>query len=157
MFYITETAFDRARHALSGIAHRGGEREGECMRPGRQLKFVVVIAALACVVTGVVLATPASGVLSGTVVARASFQDALDIKFKVKDGQGPRDVVHLPNARETVTQPRQGCRIRLPDACGSRNHGDGPLFTEGIATRTSAGARGLRTLGAADDRGLKRF
>jgi quercetin dioxygenase-like cupin family protein len=102
MFYIIETAFDRARQALRAKAHPGGKREGEYMRPRRQLTFVAVITALAGAVTAVVLATPASGILSGTVVARATFQDPVDIKFKLKDGR--QDVFHVPNAAETVMQ-----------------------------------------------------
>ena len=74
MFCITKSAFDRARHALRGKAHRGGEREGEYMRRRRQLKFVAVITALAGAVTAaVVLATPGSGILSAPVVASSIF------------------------------------------------------------------------------------
>jgi len=76
------------------------KREGKYMRPRRQLTFVAVITALASAVTGVVFATPGSGILSGTVVARATFQDPVDIKFKLKDGR--QDVFHVPNAGETV-------------------------------------------------------
>lgn len=102
MFCITKSAFDRARHALRGKAQRGGEMEGEYMRPRRQLKFVAVIAALAGAVTAVVLATPGSGILSAEVVARANFQDPVDIKFKVNDGR--QEIFHVPNAGETVMQ-----------------------------------------------------
>jgi quercetin dioxygenase-like cupin family protein len=72
------------------------------MRPRRQLKIVAMITALAGAVTAVVLATPSSGILSGTVVARASFQDPVDIKIKVNDGH--QEVFHVPNAGETVMQ-----------------------------------------------------
>jgi quercetin dioxygenase-like cupin family protein len=62
--------------------------------------------ALAMMGTGglaaVLLGTPASGILSGTVVARASFQSPVDVKFKLDEGS--QDVIHLPNARETVMQ-----------------------------------------------------
>jgi quercetin dioxygenase-like cupin family protein len=102
MFCITKTAFDRAWHALRGKARRGGERDGEYMRPRRQLKFVAMITALAGAVTAVVLATPGSGILSATVVARANFQDPVDIKFKVQDGR--QEVLHVPSAGETVMQ-----------------------------------------------------
>jgi quercetin dioxygenase-like cupin family protein len=57
------------------------------------------------VVTGAVaavLATPASGILSAPVVARAIFQSPVDIKFKIEDGR--QEVIHVPNAGETVMQ-----------------------------------------------------
>src|SRR5688572_31987086 len=70
--------------------------------PRSQLTLAAVITVLAGAVTAVVLATPSSGILSGTVVARASFLDPVDLTFKVKDGR--QDVFHVPNARETVMQ-----------------------------------------------------
>ena len=102
MFYITKTVFDRARNALRENGHRGGARGGQYMRTRRQLTSVAAIIVLAGAVTPVVLATPGSGILSATVVARGSFQDPVDIKFKVKDGR--QDVLHVPNAGETVMQ-----------------------------------------------------
>jgi hypothetical protein len=63
---------------------------------------VALFTALAGAVTAVVLATPSSGILSGTVVARASFQDPVDIKIKINDGR--QEVLHVPNAGETVMQ-----------------------------------------------------
>jgi quercetin dioxygenase-like cupin family protein len=59
--------------------------------------LVVVTAAL----TGVVLATPGAGV-SATVVARGTFADRTDIKFKV-DTTG-QEVIHAPDAQQTVVQ-----------------------------------------------------
>ena len=70
--------------------------------PRRRLALVAVITVLAGAVTAVVRATPGSGILSGTVVARASFQDPVDIKIKVNDGR--QEVFHVSNARETVMQ-----------------------------------------------------
>ena len=64
--------------------------------------FVAAITVLAGAVTAVVLATPASGILSGTVVARATFQNPVDLKFKVQNGR--QEVIHVPNAAETVMQ-----------------------------------------------------
>lgn len=46
--------------------------------------------------------TPGSGVISAPVMARASFTDPVDIKFKV-DG-GSQQVLHVRNAAETVMQ-----------------------------------------------------
>lgn len=66
----------------------------------RQLTLAAVITLLAGAVTAVVRATPASGILSGTVMARASFQDPVDIKIKVQDGR--QEVIHAPNVGETV-------------------------------------------------------
>lgn len=56
----------------------------------------------AVALTSVAVATPASGILSGTVFARASFLDPVDIKVKVASGN--QDVIHVQNARETVMQ-----------------------------------------------------
>lgn len=72
------------------------------MRPKRLLRIVAMTTALTGAVTAVVLATPGSGILSGTVVARASFQNPVDIKIKVNDGH--QEVAHVPNAGETVMQ-----------------------------------------------------
>jgi quercetin dioxygenase-like cupin family protein len=58
--------------------------------------------AVATALTGVVLATPGAGVLSATVVARGTFADPTDIKFKV-DTVG-QEVIHVPDAQQTVVQ-----------------------------------------------------
>jgi len=61
---------------------------------------VTAVAGIALAVTA--FATPGSGVLSATVFARASFQDPVDMKFKIEhDGQ---NVLHVADARETVVQ-----------------------------------------------------
>jgi hypothetical protein len=61
----------------------------------------VGIAVLAtAAVTGIVLASPGSGFV-GTIHARAGFADPVDVKLKV--GAHP-DVLHVPNARDTVMQ-----------------------------------------------------
>lgn len=70
--------------------------------PKRTLVFVTMVTALATALAGAVLATPGSGILSGTVVARAGFVDSVDIKFKVVDGR--QEVFHVPDAQETVMQ-----------------------------------------------------
>jgi quercetin dioxygenase-like cupin family protein len=57
---------------------------------------------LAGAVTAVVLATPGSGIVSANVVARANFQNKVDIRFKVKDGR--QHVLNVANAAETVMQ-----------------------------------------------------
>ena len=98
----TETAIDRARHLLRGKAQWGREREGAYVRRRRQLAFVAMTTVLAGAVTAVVLATPGSGIVSANVVARANFQNKVDIRFKVKDGR--QHVLNVANAAETVMQ-----------------------------------------------------
>ena len=67
--------------------------------------FVLAGVGVAAVITallGVARATPASGIVSATIVARASFVDPVDVKFKVKE-QG-QEVIHVPGAQDTVVQ-----------------------------------------------------
>jgi quercetin dioxygenase-like cupin family protein len=51
---------------------------------------------------GVALATSPVGVLSGTEYARGTFQDPVDIKFKIDDGSS--QVIHVTGAGQTVLQ-----------------------------------------------------
>jgi quercetin dioxygenase-like cupin family protein len=67
---------------------------------GRWARLVIVGAAVGAVLTGVALATPPSGILSGTIVARAAFSEPVDVKFKI----GPDEVIHVREARDTVMQ-----------------------------------------------------
>ncbi len=53
--------------------------------------------------TTVAVATPPSGILSGTVFARASFVNPTDIKFKIKGANG-QEVIRVNNAQEVVVQ-----------------------------------------------------
>jgi len=64
----------------------------------------VVVSALAVSIAmaGTAVATPPSGILSGRVVARGSFADPVDVKFKVKDGR--EEVTQVKRAGETVMQ-----------------------------------------------------
>jgi quercetin dioxygenase-like cupin family protein len=66
----------------------------------RATTFLAATAALALIAT-TATATPASGVV-GAVMARADFVDPVDIKLKVTDGR--QQVIHAPNARQTVIQ-----------------------------------------------------
>jgi len=68
----------------------------------RRLAFSLTVAALCTGLAGAVLATPATGILSATVWARGRFLDPVDIKVKVDDGR--QEVIHVPDARETVVQ-----------------------------------------------------
>jgi len=72
------------------------------MAKKRTLASVTMVTALGAALVGVVSATPGSGILSATVMARAEFLNAVDITFKLKDGR--TEVVHVPNAQETVIQ-----------------------------------------------------
>ena len=63
---------------------------------------IVTTAVVATALTGALLATPASGTLSSTILARAGFVEAVDIKFKLSEGY--QEVIHVPDARDTVIQ-----------------------------------------------------
>src|SRR5687768_1099943 len=56
----------------------------------------------ASAMVGSVLATSGSGVLSASVLARGSFTDEVDIKFKISGSEAA--VLHVPRAQETVVQ-----------------------------------------------------
>lgn len=71
-------------------------------RKRRRWVFLAGVAAATAALTGAALATPPSGILSGTVLARAAFADPVDIKFKID--AGPKEVIHVPNAQQTVMQ-----------------------------------------------------
>jgi quercetin dioxygenase-like cupin family protein len=65
----------------------------------RQLTFLLFVAAVSTVLLGAAFATPPSGIVSGTVLARAAFADPVDIKFKVH-----KEVINVRDAQETVVQ-----------------------------------------------------
>jgi quercetin dioxygenase-like cupin family protein len=67
---------------------------------GRHLALAAIVAALSSVAVATAL-TPAS-MVSGVILARASFADQTDIKFKIK-GQG-QEVINVNNAGDTVMQ-----------------------------------------------------
>lgn len=60
------------------------------------------VAGVVAMLSGAALATPPSGILSGTVLARSAFVDAVDVKFKINDGA--EDVVLVRDAQDTVIQ-----------------------------------------------------
>jgi hypothetical protein len=64
------------------------------------VSLAVVGAAMAALATVVVIATAGSGAM-GTIMARAAFTDAVDIKIKLRD-EG--EVIHVPHAQDTVMQ-----------------------------------------------------
>jgi quercetin dioxygenase-like cupin family protein len=66
-------------------------------------RTIALAVVLGLTLAGAVLATPPSGILSATVVARAAFVDPVDIKFKIQHGQS-QEVLHVTDAQETVVQ-----------------------------------------------------
>jgi quercetin dioxygenase-like cupin family protein len=72
-------------------------------RTGRRGALVTLsVAAVLTVLAGAAMATPSSNIVSATVVARASFVDPVDVKFKIKEGR--QEVLHAPELLETVMQ-----------------------------------------------------
>jgi quercetin dioxygenase-like cupin family protein len=67
----------------------------------RRLVILLAVTGV-CVLAGAALATPPSGIVSATVVARAGFVEPVDMKFKV-DGQ-QQEVIHVRDAQQTVMQ-----------------------------------------------------
>ena len=85
---------------VSGLAPIGNGR-GMTARTG---VFVSLgVAAVLTVLSGAAQATPPAGIVSATVVARASFVDPVDVKFKVDKGR--KKVIQAPELLETVMQP----------------------------------------------------
>ncbi|HUP46357.1 MAG TPA: hypothetical protein VM779_12685 [Thermoanaerobaculia bacterium] len=68
----------------------------------KQPVFVWTAVALSAILAAAVLATPGSGIVSGAIVARASFLDDVDIKFKVDHGS--QEITQVRDARDTVMQ-----------------------------------------------------
>ena len=74
------------------------------MKANRKRRTVLtVMAAVLATVTGVLLATPPSGILSGAVLARAAFVDPVDLKFKLGPGDDGGNI-HVRRAQDTVMQ-----------------------------------------------------
>jgi quercetin dioxygenase-like cupin family protein len=72
------------------------------VRSGRTARIPATIALVSACAFGTAQATPPFGVITAPVVARGYFADATDVKFKVAErGQ---DVIHAPNAGDTVVQ-----------------------------------------------------
>lgn len=71
------------------------------VRPIYAASFLIVFLAVAAT-AGTLILTPGSGVIGAPVMARATFVEKTDIKIKLKDGS--REVLHMPNAQETVVQ-----------------------------------------------------
>jgi quercetin dioxygenase-like cupin family protein len=89
----------------SRIAKRFASAVMKATTTKRRFAFLMIVAG-ACTamagVAGAALVTPGAGVVTAAVVARASFADPTDLKFKIEDrGQ---QVIQVNNARETVMQ-----------------------------------------------------
>ena len=72
------------------------------MATKRQLAVLLIGVAMTTAPASDVLATPPTGIISGTVVARAGFLDPVDLKIKMAHEH--QEVIHVPDARETVMQ-----------------------------------------------------
>ncbi len=77
-----------------------------CNRRGITARAVMLasfgVAAVLTLLVTKTLATPSSGIVSATVLARASFTVPVDAKFKI--GGDHEEVIHLPDLQETVIQ-----------------------------------------------------
>jgi len=67
----------------------------------RRLAILLTVTGV-CALAGAALATPASGIISGTVLARAAFADRVDLKFKIKGDD--KEAINVRDARDTVMQ-----------------------------------------------------
>jgi hypothetical protein len=81
---------------------KGGRSEGAGATMFRKKSVVLTLTVVTMAFVGTVLATPGSGVLSSSIWARAAFEDPVDIKVKVQEGH--QEVIHVPNAQDTVMQ-----------------------------------------------------
>lgn len=82
------------------LVARSAARKIRTIGRGRQLALAAIVAMISCAAVAAAL-TPGN-LASGVVLARASFADPTDLKFKIK-GQG-QEVIQVNNAQETVVQ-----------------------------------------------------
>jgi quercetin dioxygenase-like cupin family protein len=68
----------------------------------KKLTATVAVAGFITALVPAAVATPGSNIVSAVAVARASFLDPTDIKFKVNDGN--EEVVLAPDLKQTVMQ-----------------------------------------------------
>ncbi len=64
---------------------------------------LAALAAILAIFSTVAVATPPSGILAGTVYARAAFAEPTDIKFKINGSNG-QEIVQVNNAQEALIQ-----------------------------------------------------
>jgi quercetin dioxygenase-like cupin family protein len=86
----------------SGLVPIGNGSGGRGMTARTGVFISVGVAAVLTALVGAALATPPSSIVSGTVVARASFVEPVDVKFKI--GEGRQEVIQAPELQETVIQ-----------------------------------------------------
>jgi hypothetical protein len=79
-----------------------GRSEGAGATMFTRKSVLLTLAVVTTAFAGAVLATPGAGVLSSSIVARAAFQSPVDIKVKIQEGH--QEVIHAPNAQDTVMQ-----------------------------------------------------
>lgn len=70
----------------------------------RQVTHLLMTAVAGTALSVTALATPSTGVLSAPVLARASFQNPVTLKFKTKLGPKNFEAIHVRRAQETVVQ-----------------------------------------------------
>jgi len=70
----------------------------------RKLAYLATTAVAGIALAVAALATPGTGILSGTVFARASFKNPVTLKFMTRLGPDSQEVVQVHRARETVMQ-----------------------------------------------------
>jgi quercetin dioxygenase-like cupin family protein len=103
---------------------------------------------VAMALVGQALATPASGVISGTVLARADFVERVDVKFKIGTSHG----IHVSNARgagEVVVQEI----VLAPDGSTGWHTHPGPavaVIKSGMLRVTDADGCASRTYSAGE-------
>jgi quercetin dioxygenase-like cupin family protein len=84
-----------------GLGTHGSEEErGLRARRGAFVSLGIATVLTALVITS--LATPGAGIVSATIMARASFKEAVDLKFKLRGDQ--TETIHVAEARDTVVQ-----------------------------------------------------
>lgn len=71
-------------------------------RPKKKRWVFALTMAVSAALASAALATPPSGILSGAIIARASFTDPVDVKFKLDEGA--TEVINVTGTRETVMQ-----------------------------------------------------
>ena len=64
----------------------------------------LALAAIVALFPTVAVATPPSGIISGTVFARASFADRTDLRFRITPERRIHELIQVNDAEETVIQ-----------------------------------------------------
>ncbi len=94
--------FEVLRHAVAFSRELFAVKKIAAVGKGRPLTLAAIVAAFSAVAVAAVL-TPSSGIVIAPVLARGSFTDPTDIKFKIK-GQLGQEVIQVNSAQQTVVQ-----------------------------------------------------